>query len=118
MYTSKRGMSLLEVIVAVTILAVLFLGLTATMGKSFKIADDTNSNVRLQKFTEQVMEEIMADTYANLPTWNNKTITYKGMTATVTVHDFAVDIKQITVVTQIIGNSKAKLLVSTLRTGN
>ncbi len=110
-----RGVSLLEVLVAVAILAVLFMAMFITMQQSLLTSENSRLNTRLQKFVQQIMEEISADVYTNIPNWNNKTINYQGLTANIIVNDFAVDIKQITVYATVQGREQPVLLVSTLR---
>jgi len=115
-FATYRGVTLVEVMIAVAIISVLFLGLFAALTTAFNTTGINYSNAHLQKFAQQIMEEILADSYANLATWNNKTVTYQGMIAEITVHDFAVDTKQISIFVRVDGKDTRTFTVATLKT--
>ncbi len=110
-----RGVTLLEIMIAIAVITVLLMGLFASMTTALYTSENARVNTKLQKFAQQVMEEIMAEPFDNLAIWHNKGIDYQGLRAEITVHDFAVDLKQITVFVRVQGRDRPTLLISTLR---
>mgnify|MGYP006296552721 CR=1 FL=1 len=115
MKNKNSGLTLIELIIAVAVLAVLMLGLFAAMSTSMYTAARSKHSAEMQKLAQQVMEELLSLNYGNLQAQDGKVILEGKYTVSISVHDFAVYVKQLTVVITLPESKVPPFTLSTLK---
>ncbi len=92
---NAAGFSLVEVMVAITLLTILSLGVLASMVVGFSADRSTQEIARSQQFAVQVLETVKSTPYDLLPTLSGITIPQNDLEATVGVSVLSAGLQRI-----------------------
>jgi Tfp pilus assembly protein PilV len=118
---SSRGLSLLEVTIAMSVIMTILLASAGAFGSSISTVNSARRTSRASLFLETVMEDVSAQSYANLLAFNGNHV-YDHATASVsefqvalTVTQAAVGMRRVDAVVTDLRNSREIGHVVTLR---
>lgn len=89
------GFSLVEVMIAATLLAILTFGVLGTVAVGFNSDRSSQELVRCQQYAQQVVETVKSVNYNQVPSLSGVTTTEGDLTATVTVSELAVGLLRV-----------------------
>ena len=92
---SDAGFSLVEVMIAATLLAILTFGVLGTVAVGFNSDRSSQELVRCQQYAQQVVETVKSVNYNQVPSLSGVTTTEGDLTATVTVSELAVGLLRV-----------------------
>lgn len=94
-----EGMSLIEVAVATSLLALILLGVMFSLSTGFMARRNNTDNMENQFFTRGVMEELQSTTYASLLSFNGTAVASANgkYRASITVNSAGVNLLRIVV---------------------
>ena len=117
-FDSNHGITLIELIIAIAVLAVMLLGLFSSLTTSIYTSENSKLNAKQQALAQQVMEDVLSDDYAQMVTdWDNRTVLDQGLTADVSIiPDFSLGVSQITIVVRVPQReNRPPFVIATLR---
>ena len=116
-FDSNHGITLIELIIAISVLAVMLLGLFSSLTTSIYTSENSKINAKQQALAQQIMEDVLSEDYEQMAAnWNNRTVLEQGLTADVTVAEFALGISEITIVVSVPKReNRPPFVIATLR---
>jgi len=120
--TRKAGITLIEVSIALAIVAVVLLASVGSFTTSLRGVNGAQRQSRGSLFLQRVMEDIAAQSYANLPAFNGNRFydqtnaTTSNFSVDLTVFMAAVDLQQVQAVLTDVRSQRVLARVTTMRT--
>ena len=91
----ESGFSLVEVMIAVTLLAILTFGVLGTVAVGFNSDRSTRELIRCQQYAQQVLETVKSVDYIQVPSLSGSVTTEGDLSATITVSELAVGLLRV-----------------------